>query len=152
LRWLRRNGSVHTGRVRRLAILVTALVACGAVAAAASAGPGALPDCAGKLQVKPKEVVFTCADAGFSAQNLTWIGWGGATAVAVGKASVNDCTPTCVAGDFYTYRIVLLATGSQRCPGRRSAYTTVTYGFVGPSPFGPKASGTTDPSYPYHCR
>ena len=133
-------------------MLGAALIACGALAATAGAGPGALPDCAGKLQVKPKEVVFTCADAGFSAGKLTWIGWGGKTAAAVGTASVNDCTPTCVAGHFHTYRIVLLATGSQRCPGGRSAYTTVTYGFLGPSPFGPKDSGTTDPSYPYHCR
>ncbi len=133
-------------------LLAVALAAAGVLAAAAEAGPRALPDCVGKLQVKPREVIFTCADAGFSAQKLTWIAWGGTTAVAVGQASVNDCTPTCVAGHFHTYRIVLLATGSQRCPGGRLAYKAVEYGFIGPSPFGPKDPGTTDPSYPYHCR
>lgn len=141
--------------MRRLLILVAlAAVASGAIATDAFAGvdPGALPDCAGKLQVKPREVVFTCADAGFSAQKLAWIGWGGKTAAAVGEASVNDCSPTCVAGHFHSYRIVLVVSGSQRCPGGRLAYKTVTYGFLGPSPFGPKDPGTTDPSYPYHCR
>ena len=138
--------------MRGLLIIAAAVLASGALAAGAVAGPGALPDCAGKLQVKPREVVFTCADAGFSAQKLTWLGWGGTTAVAIGQASVNDCTPTCVAGHFHSYRIVLLATGSQACPGGRRAYKAVTYGFIGPSPFGPKDPGTTDPTYPFHCR
>jgi hypothetical protein len=146
----------HTGEVRPAALLAAVVLAAGAFAAGAFAagasGSGALPNCAGKLQVKPSEVVFTCADAGFSAERLTWLAWGGKTAVAVGKASVNDCTPTCVAGHFHSYRIVLIASGSQRCPGGRTAYATVTYAFIGPSPFGPKDSRTTDPEYPYHCR
>jgi hypothetical protein len=138
--------------VKRL-VLVAVLAAGLAVVTGASAatGPGALPNCVGKLQVKPRTVVFTCADAGFSAQKLTWIGWGGRRAVALGTASVNDCSPTCVAGHFHSYRIVLVAGGSQHCPGGVTAYRTVTYGFLGPSPFGPKDPGTTDPAYSYRC-
>jgi hypothetical protein len=141
----------HTQVVKRLALLAAAALTL-AAAAGVAAAPGALPDCVGKLQVKPRSVVFTCADAGFGAQKLDWIAWGGKTAAAIGQASVNDCTPTCVAGHFHTFRIVLVVTGSQHCPGGRTAYKTVTYGFLGNSPFGPKDPGTTDPSYSFRCR
>jgi hypothetical protein len=137
--------------VSRVSLLAAFALGYLVVATASAAAPRALPNCVGKPQVKPRTVVFTCADAGFSAQKLSWIGWGGPTAVAIGDASVNDCSPTCVAGHFHSYRIVLVARGSQHCPGGVTAYRTVTYGFLGPSPFGPKAPGTTDPSYSYRC-
>jgi len=64
---------------------------------------------------------------------------------------VNDCTPDCAAGHFHSYRIVLIASGTRRCRAGRTAYRTITYAFIGPSPFPATAPGTTDPVYPTRC-
>jgi hypothetical protein len=130
-----------------VAIVLTASVA--AVPAAAAAGPTAVPDCLGKPKVRPTSIVLACADANFGIRKLHWIGWGERSAAATGVAYANDCTPTCAAGHFHTYRAVVVASGSQRC-GSTTAYRTVTIAFVGPSPY-PKARAS-DLVYPVRCR
>lgn len=122
-----------------------------AVVAASGVSPRWLPNCVGQPQARPSTVIFACADAGFSAQKLVWYGWGGATTVAVGTASVNDCTPSCVAGHFHSYRIVLVVNGTQHCPGNKLAYEEVSYGFIGRSPFPADSEGTTEPTYRFRC-
>jgi hypothetical protein len=73
------------------------VAAAGALLGPAPAGASmrstrALPDCLGHPRVEPKEVVFACADGNFYADHLTWLGWGGPRAVALGTAHLNDCT------------------------------------------------------------
>ena len=111
----------------------------------------ALPDCIGKPQVRPSEVIFACGDANFLARRLQWTGWGERFAAATGVAEVNDCTPYCAAGHFHSYRVVIIASGHQSCPDGRPAYTTVTYAFVGREPFAPQGTHTVDPTVTYPC-
>ncbi len=117
---------------------VIAALAFGAAAAApVSASPVmALPDCQGKPQVRPAMVLFACADGNFSAEKLRWTTWGGRTAVATGVAQSNDCTPNCAAGHFHSYRIRVIVSGHQTCPGGRPAYSSVTFAWIGASPGG----------------
>jgi hypothetical protein len=103
--------------------------------AAASVPQKALADCRGKPQVKPRSVVLSCADGNFGFGDLTWFGWGGARAVALGTAFANDCTPDCASGHFHNYQGVLIVSGTQRCPDGMRAYAIVSYAFIGRSPF-----------------
>jgi hypothetical protein len=134
--------------MRRIALLAALALVLSASAAAASP-PVALLDCLAKPTVRPRSVVLACADANFIAEHLRWTGWGSPFAAARGTASVNDCTPYCAAGHFHTYAIVLIAAGSQTCHGRR-AYLTVTYAFIGRSPY-PRGS-VADATVPFRCR
>ena len=68
------------------ACLAAFLVAAGT---AAQAPLRALPDCAGKPQVRPARIILSCADANFGLQGVGWIGWGGTRAVGIGSAFVN---------------------------------------------------------------
>jgi hypothetical protein len=119
------------------------------VAGALAAPPRALPDCLGKPQVRPAEVVLACADANFGVRELRWTGWGKATARATGVAYANDCKPYCAAGHFHTYRAVLVASGRQVCHGV-PAYRRVRVSFPGKTPY-PKAR-PADLVYPRPCR
>jgi hypothetical protein len=133
---------------------LAALIAAAAIASLSGAVPAiaapavmALPDCLGKPATKPASVTLACADANFTAGKLTWTGWGNTFAAAMGSASVNDCTPSCVAGHFHTYKIVLIASGVQQCPSGQRAYATITYAWVGRSP----SSRDDDPVVPFRC-
>jgi hypothetical protein len=123
-----------------------------ALAGASIQATRALPDCLGHPQIKPKEVVFACADGNFYADHLTWIGWGGPRAVGLGTAHLNDCEPDCAAGHFHRYSTILILGGTQRCPNGESAYRTVTWAFVGRSPYPPSSPGTLDPRQSFPCR
>jgi hypothetical protein len=108
----------------RLSLVVLCLLVCSPFASAAPQQSKGLPDCLGKPQVRPRQVVLACADATFGFKSLTWFNWGGARAVALGTAYANDC---CVAGHFHSYPAVLIASGSQPCPDGSRAYRTITY-------------------------
>ena len=125
--------------VRRFGYVVAATVLLVSAAGAhhASAAPViALPNCQGKPQVKPSSFLFACADGNFSAQKLSWSGWGNATTTAVGVAQSNDCTPNCAAGHMLSYRIRVIVSGRQTCPGGQAAYAEVTFAWIGASPGG----------------
>ena len=134
-------------------IMVAAMLLCGIGPQRAAAAPAmSLPDCLGKPQVRPSQVIFACGDGGFSARNLQWTGWGENFAAAIGIGEVNDCTPNCAAGKFHSFRIVLIASGHQACPEGRPAYRTVTYAWVGRSPSPAYAPSSTDPTQGFPCR
>lgn len=137
-----------------LSLVAVSLAAHAGATANPSARPSsrALPDCLGQPIVKPKTVVFACGDGNFGFDHLTWVVWGRSRALALGSGYVNDCEPDCAAGHFTRYRAVLIATGSQRCRNGQRAYLTVTYAFVGRSPFPPGASGTFHPWQSFRCR
>jgi hypothetical protein len=134
-----------------LGLIAATCAALVVTAAAAAVPPRGLPDCLGHPQVRPHEVVFACADDGFGVDHLTWATWGGAQAIGLGSAYANDCKPTCVAGHVHRYQAVLIASGLQHCPNGASAYLTVTYAFIGRSPFPPGSSGTTSPRQTFRC-
>jgi hypothetical protein len=108
--------------------------------------PARIIDCTGKPVTEPNEVVFACADANLLARKLQWVGWSEPLATGVGELSVNTCTPYCAAGTFVSYKVALIARGSQRC-GNALAYDTVTFAVIGkpPANLGPE-------TYTYPCR
>lgn len=112
-----------------------------------AAPPTALLDCLGNPQVRPQQVVLTCADANVAAEHLVWTGWGEPFAAATGVMQVNSCTPNCAAGTFHAFKTVLVARGVRRCNGV-VAYTTVSYGFIGRAP----AGIDPDPTVTYRCK
>ena len=117
----------------------------------AASSSRALPDCLGHPKVRPTDILFTCADGGFGVDRLSWVTWGGSRAVGLGSAYVNDCTPSCAAGHFHRFPAVVIATGLQRCPNGEAAYLTVTWAFIGRSPFPSVAPGTKDPRQAFRC-
>jgi hypothetical protein len=137
--------------VRRvLALLGVCLVALAAASArsAAAASPSVVPNCVGKPVVKPGEVILACADAGLGVRAIRWLGWGSPVAAGLGTAFANDCTPSCAAGHFHSYRAVLLLGGTQRCGGR-VAYRTATVAIVGTPPSA--WASASDATYPLRC-
>lgn len=56
-----------------------------------------------KVGVEPKSIAISCATAGISAVDLTWVSWQGTAAVAKGFIVANDCTPNCALGTFKHY-------------------------------------------------
>ena len=123
--------------VKRAKPVVAAIVllAAALVARPAPAAPVmALPDCSGKLQVKPSQVIFACGDGNFFAHGLHWTSWGAGTTSATGTGQFTDCTPNCALGKAHSAPIRVIASGRQSCPGGRPAYATVTFAWIGPSP------------------
>jgi hypothetical protein len=111
----------------------------------------ALPNCLGKPEVKPKDVTLACADANFRVENLQWTGWGETFAAGMGSGTVNDCQPTCVAGHFHNYPMVVIVSGRQTCPGGQLAYAKLTYAFIGRSPFPTNAQSAKNASTTVSC-
>jgi hypothetical protein len=118
----------------------------------AATTPIALPDCLGRPVVKPMSVTLTCADGGFTVENLKWTGWGESFAAATGTGRINDCEPDCADGHFNNYPMLLAVAGRQTCPNGEPAYERVVYAFVGPSPFTRDAPGTQNPSQRFLCK
>lgn len=118
-------------------VAVTALLLGAAGVRPASAAPVmALPDCQGKPQVRPATVLFACADGNFEADHVAWSGWGKNSTTGYGIAQSNDCTPNCAAGHMHSYKINVIVSGHQTCPGGRPAYLNVTFRWPGANPGG----------------
>ncbi len=66
--------------------------------------PGVLP-CAGGPSERPTEIILACADVNSLVDRLTWSSWTTKGARGHGTLVQNDCTPSCVAGRFYSYRV-----------------------------------------------
>jgi hypothetical protein len=137
----------------RIVFATIALCCAAAVPATLSAASSsrALPDCLGHPQIRPTDIVVTCADGGFGVDRLSWVTWGGSRAVGLGSAYVNDCTPSCAAGHFHRFPAVVIASGLQRCPNGEAAYLTVIWAFIGRSPFPSDAPGTKEPRQTFRC-
>jgi hypothetical protein len=66
--------------------------------------PG-LTDCGqGKPVVRRRAFIIFCGDAGEIAGKLHWTRLTATTGTAIGIARANQCTPTCAAGHFVSYR------------------------------------------------
>lgn len=89
----------------------------------------------GPLVSEPATLVLACADANYEVARLAWHGWGRATASATAVARANDCTPSCAAGRFHSYRVRVTATRLRAC-GRARIYTRLTLVYPGPRPAG----------------
>jgi hypothetical protein len=76
------------------------------VAVASRGTPGIIP-CVGSPQRRPTKIVLACADYNSYVDKLSWSSWTARGATGHGTLVENDCTPSCVAGKFYSYRVVV---------------------------------------------
>ena len=128
--------------IRRYLTGMTALAAAGLLAvgcstslpAASAPGPQRLADCTGIPYVRPAIVVVRCIDDSMIARQLKWSGWGTPVATATGTAILNMCEfvpQDCALGDYQSYPVVLIASGSLRCPTGGPAYARIQTVLVG---------------------
>jgi hypothetical protein len=80
--------------------------------------------------MRPRSIIFTCADGGFYAKRLEWRRWYRYRAVGHGVFHANDCTPSCAGGTFHKARGRIVLRGRMRCPDIHRfvfARATITY-------------------------
>lgn len=136
------------------AILLTALTACqpagtrdATTRAAEPAAPVATPPspvataqeerfdsrCVDRAQ-RPTRVVLSCADAGSTADRLTWTTWEPQESRASGVLVENDCAPTCLGGTKRAYPATFRFYAPQQ-----GKFTTVDIRFDGAGPGGQRS-------------
>jgi hypothetical protein len=159
-----RNGRIWGGIVKhaRLGAWAISLLVAGSAALAISgslAGPaGAVParpaeinaaasvsvktvvlDCPGlPALVRPKTYILSCADGYVQLDKLSWTSWTPGLASATGTLVKNTCTPSCVAGHFRSYRVLVIFWGKaavKNHPGQQ-CYIRMTLIYPGARPNG----------------
>jgi hypothetical protein len=108
-------------RLLRRAFLIGATVACVAAPAAIASGSSGqvwVNNCV-KEHYKPTEIVLACGDGNTLLEKLHWSSWSASKAAGSGTYSVNDCTPTCVAGHFVNYPVTVTLSKPRACTGQK---------------------------------
>jgi hypothetical protein len=131
--------------MRRAVAFVAVLLAAVATAGSSAAAPA--PKLAGCVPgtpatVRPKKVIVACGDANFYFTNLAWSSWNAKHAIGNGIANVNDCTPTCAAGHFHTYRATLTLTRPRSCSNGLREFTRMAWLLHASPPAGIKPKGS----------
>ena len=57
------------------------------------------------LQVRPTNIVLTCADSNRYIKHITWSSWTSVSAQATGTLTWNGCSPACYDGKWYSKEI-----------------------------------------------
>jgi hypothetical protein len=96
-------------------------------------------DCPGQpALVRPKNYILTCGDGGVQLNKLSWTSWTPGLASATGTLVENTCTPSCVAGNFRSYPVLVVFWGQaavKNHPGQH-CYTRMTLIYPGKRPAG----------------
>ena len=126
--------------------LLSALLFVVAPAAASAANPIKGTNGCGDLKVKPRTVVFACADAGLLASHLDWRHWGDRKAKGEGTIYAKTCDPDCTSGgvDRFPVVVVFRKLRTEHCSGKTvRAYTRYKLNFPGgkPANVGPFEAG-----------
>jgi hypothetical protein len=138
----------------RLGASVISLFAAGLLAYSLAGTAGAAPahpaaasvsvqtvvlDCPGlPALVRPKTYILSCADGYVQLDKLSWTSWTPGLASATGTLVKNTCTPSCVAGHFHSYRVLVVFWGKaavKNHPGQQ-CYTRMTLIYPGARPNG----------------
>ena len=96
------------------AIVVVAVLVGSAGTSGAAMQPTYVTKC-NHTAIKPKAIVFACADGGYYATRLHWGFWGTVHARGRGLFHENDCTPDCADGHFHTRRGHIRLSGRKWC-------------------------------------
>jgi hypothetical protein len=92
--------------------------------------------------VRPRSVVFACADRNFYVTHITWSTWNSETARGRGTGKQNDCTPKCASGHFHSYLVSVQLAGVARCgPRNQLEYTRASWRFLNRKPTGSRPQG-----------
>jgi hypothetical protein len=57
-----------------------------------------------QVKIKPRSILFACADGGYFVKRLRWRSWWRSQAVGRGVFHFNDCEPSCAEGTFHKRR------------------------------------------------
>ena len=122
---------------RRL-LLVAAFGLLAATAASASSGLPSFLGCQGThASIRPHSILVACGDGGYSLGQLHWSSWTATSAVAVGTAHVNDCTPNCAAGHFHAYPDVRVhLSRPESCSNKKRLFTRIEWRYLDRKPVG----------------
>jgi hypothetical protein len=88
--------------------------------------------------VRPQTYILSCADGYVQLGKLSWTSWTPGLASATGTLYKNTCTPSCVAGHFHTYSVLVVLWGRtavKNHPGEE-CYTRMTLIYPGSRPQG----------------
>lgn len=132
------RGWKRTGAIASTVALGMGLLAFGNNAAQAASAPR-VNDC-GSLETRPAELVLACADANELIQNIRWKSWKKKRAVGTGTYRINDCDPTCAAGEFDSYRVRIVLRTPKNQSGER-VYSRAVLRFPNGGPDGEKRQG-----------
>jgi len=96
-------------------------------------------DCPGQpALVRPKTYILSCADGYIQLDKLSWTSWTPGLASATGTLVKNTCNPSCVAGHFRSYPVLVVFWGKSAVknhPGQQT-YTRMTLIYPGARPSG----------------
>ncbi len=138
------SGWKRTGAIASSLVLGAGLLAFGGSAAQAASSPQ-VNDC-GSLETRPAELILACADANELVQNIRWTSWKNKKAVGTGTYRINDCDPTCAAGEFDSYRVRIVLQSPKSQSGER-VYSRAILRFPKGGPDGEKRQSVRLLSY-----
>ncbi|NEY33772.1 hypothetical protein GTU99_16450 [Streptomyces sp. PRKS01-65] len=97
-----------------------------------------LVDCQGRPGVRPGDFLLACGDGNSRLTSLEWKSWEATAAVAEGVNLVNDCEPSCAAGTFRSYTVVVRLDGARSWEKQPDLYqyTRMTLTYTGDRPEG----------------
>ncbi len=111
----------------------TSAQATAATAKAANVAQINILDCFKKPQLKPSEIVLTCADANTIAENIIWSRWTADGAAGVGDIKANDCNPACAGGHFHNYPANFIL-GNPKIVGQTTYFTSLDVQYTAANP------------------
>jgi serine/threonine protein kinase len=77
------------------------------------------------MKAEPAQIVTSADSSGF-VKDLTWSGWGTATALGSGLLEIDNCIPNCAQGTFTGYQARVTLWGLTRYGRRAQAYADMT--------------------------
>jgi hypothetical protein len=124
--------------MRRAALVALVLVAVLSAMPSADAVPRGrtfvTKDCR-HADIRPRQIMFACADGGFFMTQGEWMSWHRFRAVGAAVFHLNDCSPSCAGGTFHTVRGRIVLHRRERCPDARRhhhVFTRATIRFTEP--------------------
>jgi hypothetical protein len=69
-------------------------------------------------QYKPESITLTCADGGWSIQEISWRSWTTQGATGIGKWRENLCEPSCAEGTYAEVKVKINLTGVTSYQGK----------------------------------
>lgn len=92
-----------------------------------------LGGCTGNALLRPPSLDF-CGDGVLYIRRLRWSRWTRTGAAAVGQAHQDDCSPSCAAGHYHVYPVIVALSRPKLCSNGRPEFTRLTYQFVAKKP------------------
>ena len=77
-----------------------------------------------RMKTEPTQIVTT-GDGSSYVKNLTWSGWGSATATGTGTLEIDNCNPNCAQGTFTGYPATVTLSGLTGFGAGEQAYSVI---------------------------